>query len=94
MPKTFIMTPHHLFAKYIYDIYFFIKYSYSEAAVQRCAKEKMFLKYAANLQEKTHAEVAPLRTPMLCNFIEIALWHGCSTVNLLPIFRILFPKSK
>ena len=32
------------------------------------------------------------RTPMpsiklLCNFIEIALWHGLSPVNLLHIFR-------
>ena len=27
------------------------------------------------------------------NFIEIALWHGCSPVNLLHIFRLPFPKS-
>ena len=26
-------------------------------------------------------------------FIEIALWHGCSPVNLLHIFRIPFPKN-
>ena len=26
---------------------------------------------------------------LLCNFIEITLWHGRSTVNLLPIFRNL-----
>ena len=30
---------------------------------------------------------------LLCSFIEIALRHGCSPVNLLHIFRILFPKS-
>ena len=30
---------------------------YSEAATQRCFKEKVFWKYAANLQENTHAEV-------------------------------------
>ena len=30
---------------------------------------------------------------LLCNFIEIALWHGCSPVNLLFIFRTSFPKS-
>ena len=30
---------------------------------------------------------------LLCNFIEIALWHGCSPVNLLYIFRTIFPKS-
>ena len=28
-----------------------------EAALQRCSLEKMFWKYAANLQEKTHVEV-------------------------------------
>ena len=30
---------------------------------------------------------------MLCNFIEIALWHGCSPVNLPHIFRITFLKN-
>ena len=28
-----------------------------------------------------------------CNFIEIALRHGCSPLNLLHIFRIPFPKN-
>ena len=28
-----------------------------------------------------------------CNFIEITLWHGCSPVNLLHIFRTPFLKS-
>ena len=27
------------------------------------------------------------------NFIEIALWHGCSAVNLLHIFRTPFPRN-
>ena len=30
---------------------------------------------------------------LLCNFIEITLWHGCSPVNLLNIFRTPFLKS-
>ena len=29
----------------------------SEATIQRCSVEKVFRKYAANLQEDTHAEV-------------------------------------
>ena len=38
------------------------------------------------------------RTPvpkydLLCNFIEIALRHGCSPVNFLHIFRTPFPKK-
>ena len=45
---------------------------------------KMFWKYAANLPEKTHADVW---------FIEFALWHGCSPVNSLHIFRTQFPKN-
>ena len=28
---------------------------------------------------------------LLCNFIEIKLWHWCSPVNLLHIFRKSFP---
>ena len=30
---------------------------------------------------------------LLCNFIQIALRHGCSPVNLLHIFRTPFPKN-
>ena len=33
------------------------------------------------------------KVALLCNFIEIALRHGCSPVNLLHIFRIPFPKN-
>ena len=34
------------------------------------------------------------RTPMpKCDFIKVALLHGCSPVNLLYIFRTPFPKS-
>ena len=30
---------------------------------------------------------------LLFNLTEITLWHGCSPVNLLYIFRTLFPKK-
>ena len=30
---------------------------FAEAALQSCFQEKVFWKYAANLQENTHAEV-------------------------------------
>ena len=56
----------------------------------------MFWKYAANLPENIHAEVrATCFTRVhvrkfLCNFIEIALRHGCSPVNLLHIFKTPF----
>ena len=42
---------------------------------------KGVLKLCSNLQENTHAEV---------RFIEIALRHGCSAVNLLHVFRTYF----
>ena len=48
----------------------------------------MFWKYAANLQENTHAGVRAL-----CNFIEIKLRHGCSPVHLLHIFKTSFPEN-
>ena len=30
---------------------------------------------------------------LLCYFIELALRHGCSSLNLLHIFRTLFPRN-
>ena len=33
------------------------------------------------------------RPAVLCNFIEITLWHGYSPLNLLHIFKTLFPKN-
>ena len=53
-----------------------------KAAIQRCPQEKVFWKYAANLQENTQA-----------NFIEITLRHGCSPVHLLHILRTPLPKN-
>ena len=52
----------------------------------------VFWKYAAHLQENIHDKV---RSQQSCfsNFIEIALWHGCSPVNLLHIFRTPFPRN-
>ena len=52
----------------------------------------MFWKYAAYLQENTHAEVR-FQLKFQSNFIEITLWHGCSPVNLMHIFRTPFPKN-
>ena len=48
----------------------------SEAAIQRFPSEKVFWKYAANLQEKSHAKVQFQKS---C--FEITLRHGCSPVN-------------
>ena len=50
--------------------------------------KKVFLNYAADLQENTHAKVILIK--LLSNFIDITLWHGCSPVNLLHVFRTPF----
>ena len=47
---------------------------------------KGVLKICSKLQHNTHTEVRN-------NFTEIALWHGCSPVNLLHILRTPFPKN-
>ena len=60
-----------------------------EAAIQRFSKEKLFWKYAANLQENTHAEGA-ISIKLQSYFIEITLQHWRSPVNLLRIFRAPF----
>ena len=60
----------------------------SEAAAQRCSLEKVFWKYAANLQENIHAKVWSQ-----WSIIEITLRHGCTPVNLLHIFREPFPEN-
>ena len=41
----------------------------------------------------SHPEVQSKETLYQSNFIEIALRHGCSPVNLLHIFRTLFTKN-
>ena len=65
---------------------------YRRAPMPKCdfnkaAKKKVFWKYAANIQENTHAEV------LQSNFIEITLRHGCSLANLLHILRTPFLKN-
>ena len=41
--------------------------------------------------EHPYRRVTPLN--LLCNFIELTLWYGCSPVNLLYIFRATFTKN-
>ena len=54
-----------------------------EVAIQRCSQEKDALsKFTA---ERPCRSV--ISKTLLCNVIEITLWHGCSAVNLLHIFR-------
>ena len=52
----------------------------------------MFRKCIANSLENTQCRNA-IPKKLLCNFIEIVLWHGCSPVNLLHKFRTPFLKN-
>ena len=54
---------------------------HTEAALQRCSE---------NVEQNYRRTAMPK-----CDFniIDIALWHRCSPVNLLDIFRTHFPKN-
>ena len=53
---------------------------------------KGVLKISGKLREENPCR-SVISTKLLCNFIEIALRHGFSSVNLLHIFRTLFPRN-
>ena len=59
----------------------FLKKRCSEI-IQQIYMRKPMLKYDFNFIELYWS-----------NFIEITLWYGCSTVNVLYFFRTAFPKS-
>ena len=64
----------------------------TEAAVQRCSQEKVFRKYASKFTGEPPCR-GVISVKLQSNFIEFALQHGCSSVNLLNIFRAHFPKN-
>ena len=53
---------------------------------------KGFLKTCSKITRE-HPCRGVISIKLLCNFIEIALRHWCSPVNLLHIFRTPFPKN-
>ena len=65
---------------------------FNTGALQRCFQEKLFSKYTASLNGE-HPCQNVITIKLLCNFIEIAVWHEYSPVNLLYILRTLFPKN-
>ena len=54
--------------------------------------EKVVLKIYSKFTGE-HPCQSVISIKMQSDFIEIALWHGCSPVNLLHIFGTPFPKS-
>ena len=68
--------------------------SYSQKQSSRSVlRKKVFWKYAANVFTGKHPYRSAISIKLQSNFIEITLWHGCSSVNLQHIFRISFLKN-
>ena len=71
--------------------------SITKACNQRSSPSEVFLgKSVLKICSKftrEHPCRRAISVKLLCNFIEITLWHRCSPVNLLHIFRTLFPKN-
>ena len=62
------------------------------SSYQEVFPEKGFLKICSKLSGEHPCPIA-ISIKLLWNFIEIALWHGCSLAYLLYIFRITFLKN-
>ena len=75
-----------------------VRSSHPEVLLKRCS-ENMQQIYRRTLMSKCDVNKVATqfywnRTAWVqSNFIKIALWHGCSPVNLLHIFRKPFPKN-
>ena len=54
--------------------------------------EKGFLKTCSKFTGE-HLCRSVISIQLFCNFVEITLWHGCSPVNLLHIFRTTFTRN-
>ena len=66
----------------------------SEVALRKCSQEKVVLKICSKIYRRTpFPKWSVISIKLLCNVIEIALWHGCSPVNVLHILRLPFPKN-
>ena len=80
------------FAVLIPKILHYLYLQLSEVAVQKCFLEKSALKISSKFAGE-HACRSMISLKLVWNFIEIALQHGCSPVNLLHIFRTPFPRN-
>ena len=64
----------------------------TDAAVQRSSWKKGVLKICSKFTGE-HLRRSVISIKLQSNFIDITLWHGCSPLNLLHIFRTSFSKS-
>ena len=92
----------------LYEIYGYFLYDCNNSPSQECTKQLVcrcyrssrqqvfFVKGALKICRKftgEHTCRSVFSIKLLCSFIEIILWHGCSPVNLLHIFRTPFLKN-
>ena len=68
-----------------------------ETKVNRSSRPELFigkgvLKICCKVTGE-HTCQSAISIKLLCNFIEITLWHGYSSVNLLHVFRTSLPKN-
>ena len=57
-----------------------------DVLMKRCSENMQQIYRGTTMPKCDFSKVA-------CNFIEIALWHGCFPINLLHIFRTAFLKN-
>ena len=65
---------------------------YSQVALQRCFLRKIAVKIYSEFTGE-HPCQSAISVKLLCNFFEIILWHGCSPVILLHVFKTYFYKN-
>ena len=53
----------------------------------------VFMKRSSKNMQQIYRRTPMQKWKLICNFIEVSLWHGCSPVNWLHIFRTPFPKN-
>ena len=79
---------------FIPEVYLFV--CFIQKNFRSCHPELFLVKGVLKICSKFTGE-SPCRSmisiKLLCNFIEITLWYGCSPVNLLHIFRTPFTKN-
>ena len=76
---------------------FFIIKLQARVSLSRSSTSELFLRKGVlkicSKFTREHPCRSTISINLLFNFIEIALWHGCSPVDFLYIFRTLFPRN-
>ena len=69
-------------------------YKYTQRQSPGVVPRKRCSETMQEIYRRTHMPKCDFnKVALLCNFVEIALRHGCFPVNLLHIFRTPFPKN-